>query len=255
MKRTFNFVFIIKDILLNLSDLEDLNKKRINQKELLDRFIDGPVKFLIKNNFSPNILSFIGFLFSLGAAFLIGFNFLYDFFWFAGLVPFLMFWAGAFDVFDGEVARRTGKITKSGAFLDSNLDRLSDALLILGLIFSGFINYILGYFIMFLIIMISYIRARAESEGLDMRGVGFMERAERLIILMVALSVETWIYHFSYIITGIRWTVLIPLITSIPVTWFFLIFILGFILLLIITVCQRLMYTFKSLSKIDVRKD
>jgi len=105
-----------------------------------------------------------------------------------------------------------------------------------------------------LIIMISYIRARAENEGIDMRGVGFMERAERLILIMVALSVETWIYHFSTLINGTPWIVFNPIISSTPITWFFLFFILGFIILLIITIVQRLIYTFKSLTKAETQK-
>lgn len=238
-----------------MSDLEYRNKKRANQKQLINKFIDHPVNFLIKHKFTPNILSFIGFLFSLGAAFLIAINFIYNFFWFAWLVPFLMFWAGGFDVFDGEVARRTGKKTKSGAFLDSNLDRLSDAIMIFGLIYGGFINFIFGYFIMFLILMISYIRARAENEGLDMKGVGFMERAERLIILMIALSIETWIYHFSGLLTGTHWLVFNPLISSAPITWFFLFFILGYTILLIVTISQRLVFTFKFLNKVDAQDE
>jgi len=238
-----------------LSDLEHRSVKRENQKQLLNKFIDPPINFLIKHNFTPNTLSFIGFLFSLGASFLIAINFIYKFFWFAWIVPFLMFWAGGFDVFDGEVARRTGKITKSGAFLDSNLDRASDAIMIFGLIYGGFINFFYGYIIMFLVLMISYIRAKAESEGLDMKGVGFMERAERLIILMVALVIETWIYHFSKYITGTHWIVLNPFITSIPVTWFFLFFIIGYSILLLITIIQRLVFTFKSLNKVDAQKE
>ncbi|MFX1311666.1 MAG: CDP-alcohol phosphatidyltransferase family protein [Promethearchaeota archaeon] len=237
-----------------MSDLENLNKKRVNQKQLLDKFIDRPVNFLIKHKFSPNILSLIGFLLTLGASVLIALDFIHNFFWFAWLVPFLIFWAGAFDVFDGAVARKTGKMTKTGAFLDSNLDRLSDALLILGLIYGGFVNFLLGYIVMFLIIMISYIRARAENEGIEMRGIGFMERAERLILIMVAMSIETWIYHFSVFVSRTPWIVFNPIISSIPITWFFLFFILGFIILLIITIYQRLLYTFKCLNKIQAQK-
>ncbi len=238
-----------------MSNLKSPVKKKPNQKQLANKFIDVPVNFLIKHNFTPNSLSFIGFLLSLISAILIGFNIIYKFFWFAWLVPFLMFWAGGFDVFDGEVARRTGKITKSGAFLDSNLDRLSDAILIFGLIYGGFINYIFGYFMMFLVLMISYIRARAENEGLDMKGIGFMERAERLIILMIALSAETWIYHFSKYFTGTLWLVFNPVVTAMPVTWFFLFFILGYTILLIITISQRLIFTFKSLNKVEAQTD
>lgn len=238
-----------------MSDLERPNKKRVKQKKLLEKVIDRPVKFLIKHDITPNILSFLGFLCSIGAAFLIAIGFIHHFFWFAWLVPFLMFWAGAFDVFDGEVARRTGKMTKTGAFLDSNLDRLSDAILILGLIYSGLLNFLLGYIIMFLIVMISYIRARAENEGIVMKGIGYMERAERVISLMFALILETWIYFFSKFMTGKPWTTLNPLITSVPVSWFFLFFILIYILLLIITIGQRLLFTFKSLGKVDDLQD
>lgn len=239
---------------MNLSDLEHLNKKREKQKRLLNKFIDTPVNFFIKHNFTPNILSYLGFICSLCAAFLIAIGILHHF-WLGWLVPFFIALAGCFDIFDGELARKTGKMTKTGAFLDSNLDRLSDAILILGLIYSGFLNFLLGYIIMFLIIMISYIRARAENEGIDMKGVGFMERAERLIILMIALNIETWVYYFSNLISGTPWTVFNPLITSIPVTWFFILFILGFAILLIVTIVQRLVFCFKSLSKVDAQKD
>ena len=135
-----------------------------------------------------------------------------------------------------EVARRTGNLSKSGAFLDSNLDRLSDAVIILGLIFSKLINYIIGYIMLFLVIMISYIRARAENEGIDMKGVGFMERAERLILLWFAFIAEFFIYYFTDIILGA------------PFTLFFPIFVLFYIGLLIVTVIQRLIFSFKSLK-------
>ena len=109
------------------------------------------------------------------------------------------------------IIKRVAK-TKTGAFLDSNLDRLSDAILILGLIYSGFVNFIFGYILMFLIIMISYIRARSENEGVDMKGIGIMERAERVIILMIALNVETWIYYFSGLNSGTPWITFNPFI-------------------------------------------
>jgi len=152
-----------------------------------------------------------------------------------------MFWAGAFDVFDGEVARRTENISKSGAFLDSNLDRLSDAIIVLGLIMGGYFNYVIGFTILFLIIMISYIRARAENEGIDMKGVGFMERAERLIILWFAFIIEFWIFYLSNLFYGT------------PFTLFFPIFTLIFTGLLLLTVIQRLIFSFKSLNEIEAR--
>ena len=157
----------------------------------------------------------------------------------AWIVPFIMFWAGAFDVFDGEIARMTHKISISGAFLDSNLDRLSDAIIVLGLILGGYFNYIIGYTIIFLIIMISYIRSRAENEGINMKGIGFMERAERLIILWFAFIAEFWIYFLTNLFYGT------------PFELFFPIFTIIFTGLLILTIAQRLVFSFKEISKIE----
>lgn len=216
--------------------------KRQNQRRILDKFIDRPVKYLIKKNLSPNFLSFIGFLFSLSTAFFISIGALHFDIWLAWIVPFLMFWAGAFDVFDGEVARRTGHNSRAGAFIDSNLDRVSDTLIILSLIFGNYIDYLSGYIILFLIIMISYIRARAENESVDMKGVGFMERAERLIILWGAFIAEFWVFYISKLIYGFSFR------------WFFQIFTIVFIGLLALTILQRFIYSLKSLRKIDKKE-
>jgi len=210
--------------------------------------MDRPVNFLIKHNISPNETTFIGFIFSITAAFLIAIGWIYFSLWLAWIVPFLMGWAGAFDLFDGEVARRTDKETQAGAFLDSNLDRISDAVLILGLIYGGLVNYILGYIILFLIIMISYTRSRAENEGVDMKGIGFMERAERIIFMLFALLFEMWFYFLSFVFLGAPLTILVPFITRIPVTPVFFIAIIVYTLALLYTVAQRIVFTFKTLN-------
>jgi len=222
-----------------LSEIEHTNDKRSNQRRIIGKFIDLPVNFLIKHKFSPTILSYMGFLCSLSVAFLLSIGGLHFPFYTAWMVPFILFWAGAFDVFDGEVARRTNSNSKAGAFLDSNLDRLSDSVLIIGLILGNSLHYILGYILLFLVIMISYIRARAENEGIDMKGIGFMERAERLVILWLAFMAEFWIYTLSKLILGTSFT------------WFFPIFTLFFTGLLILTIVQRLIFSFKALNKID----
>ena len=224
-----------------MSEKEELNSKRKNQRATLDRFIDRPVKYLIKHNLTPNRLSYLGFLFSIGVAFFLALGFLHNI-WLAWTIPFLMFWAGAFDIFDGEVARRTGHNSKAGAFLDSNLDRLSDAVIILSLIFGKLIDYLWGYILLFLVIMISYIRARAENEGIEMKGIGFMERAERLIILWFAFIIESWIHYLSKLIYGSHFTLFFPI---------FMIIYTG---LLVFTILQRILYSFKSLHKIDKEK-
>jgi len=222
-----------------LSKIEQANIKRSNQRRILDKFVDLPVKLLIKYGFTPNILSFCGFFCSIAVAFFLSIDGLHFSFPIAWILPFIMFWSGAFDVFDGEIARRTKLNSKSGAFLDSNLDRLSDAVVLIGLVLGNYIHYVLGFVLLFLVIMISYIRARAENEGIDMKGIGFMERAERLIILWFAFIAEFWIFYLSNLIYGT------------PFTLFFPIFILIFTGLLTLTIIQRLIFSFKELRKIE----
>lgn len=224
-----------------MSGTEHTNKKRTNQRRFLDKFIDLPVNYLIKHKISPTFLSYMGFICSVSVAFLLSIGGLHFPFYLSWVIPFILFLAGAFDVFDGEVARRTNSNSKAGAFLDSNLDRLSDAVLIIGLILGNFLHYILGYIILFLVIMISYIRARAENEGIDMKGVGFMERAERLIILWFAFIAEFWMNYFGTIFPDIHFIFEL----------FFPIFTLFFTGLLILTIIQRLSFSFKALNKLD----
>jgi CDP-diacylglycerol--glycerol-3-phosphate 3-phosphatidyltransferase len=120
--------------------------------------------------------------------------------------------AGLCDILDGELARRAGLASRFGAFLDSTLDRLSEALVLLGIL--GF--YLRNLYALVLhperallqistglepltwavmaftaalalvgSFMVSYTRARAEGLGLDCK-VGWFERPERLVLLVVA---------------------------------------------------------------------
>jgi len=210
-------------------------KKRELEKKIVRRFIDKPTDFLIRHNITPNILSYIGFFCAVLASLFLALGTIRLPVWFAWPAPTLIFLSGTFDVFDGEVARKMNKESPLGAFLDSNLDRLSDAILIIGLIYGGLINFLLGYILLFVTIMISYTRSRAEAEGINMKGVGLMERAERMLILIFGLILETWIYY----ITG--------LINSTPFSLFFTFFILIYLILLLYTLYQRLSHTFRGL--------
>jgi archaetidylinositol phosphate synthase len=231
-----------------LNEIEDTNK-RSRQKEVSNKYTNLPVEFLIKHNITPNKISYIGFTLSLIASLLIGIFGLYFSIWLSWIIPALIGIAGAFDLFDGEVARRTNKETQAGAFLDSNLDRLSDAIFVLALIYGGLVDFLLGYIILFLVIMISYIRSRAENEGVSMKGIGFMERAERILFLIFAIIIELILYFVTYLIFNDPFTISIPFITRVPVTPVFLISILIYTLTLVYTVIQRLGYTFKILEK------
>ena len=101
---------------------------------------------------------------------------------------------GLMDTLDGVVAKAAGTASKRGAFFDSVSDRVADAL-----IFGGMTWYLasghqprlalLPFAILGVSAVISYERAKAESLGYDAKG-GLMERAERLILLGIALALH-----------------------------------------------------------------
>ena len=140
------------------------------------------INLFSKINISPNVLTISGLLFTSVAAYFI---YLQNFF-----IGALILTLGAlFDALDGHLARKKGLSSKFGAFLDSVVDRLSDFLPLMALIFVFKENNIILVFILSAIafsFLTSYARARAEGLGLDCK-VGIFERPERLIILIVTL--------------------------------------------------------------------
>ena len=101
----------------------------------------------------------------------------------------VLLFAAFLDMADGQVARRVGRVTAFGAFLDSTLDRYSDLALYMGFV----VYYTLagrGFYMMLAAVamassfMVSYSRARAESLIPSCK-VGFMERPERLVLLLI----------------------------------------------------------------------
>lgn len=97
--------------------------------------------------------------------------------------------SGAFDLFDGVVARATGTTSRWGALLDSTVDRLSDGLPLLGLVVfysgQGLLVAIPGLAILGAF-TVSYVRARAEALGGVLPPL-FMRRAERVVLLTLSL--------------------------------------------------------------------
>lgn len=99
------------------------------------------------------------------------------------------------DVLDGAVAKASGTASSRGAFFDSTMDRVADALLLGGVAWyldtthTGHVA-LLPMAVLGASLIISYERAKAESLGFDARG-GLMERAERLILLGFALLFDS----------------------------------------------------------------
>jgi archaetidylinositol phosphate synthase len=135
---------------------------------------------------SPNQLTVIGLMVSILSAYV----FFLSYPLWGGI---LLLFAGFFDIIDGAVARITGKVTKWGGVLDSILDRYSDLIIIGAIILSGLCAPLWGVIAIIGSVMVSYIRARGEVEGVNMSSVGLMERAERMVILAVSAIVGyTW---------------------------------------------------------------
>lgn len=103
------------------------------------------------------------------------------------LAPLFLLASGFCDALDGVLARRFGEATAFGGFLDSLLDRYTDAMIYVGIILGGLLSDVYwGLLALIGSLLVSYCRARAEAAGVKMETVGLMERAERIIILVVA---------------------------------------------------------------------
>lgn len=144
--------------------------------------------FLHDKGVTPNQISAIG----IGLALLASF---FYFIWklhpaFLILAPTLFLLSGFFDAVDGTVARLYGKETIFGGFLDSMLDRYSDACILVSIIASGLCDVMWGSMAIVGSLIVSYTRARAEASGVRIETVGIMERAERVLLLSVASFVS-----------------------------------------------------------------
>ncbi|MBZ5619544.1 MAG: CDP-alcohol phosphatidyltransferase family protein [Acidobacteriia bacterium] len=152
--------------------------------------IDRIVRWLALSKIHPNVLTFLGLLINIWAAWLFAragsaTDPRVDFRW-AGLV---VIGAGLFDMVDGRVARATDQVTPFGGFFDSVLDRYSDLALFMGLLvyyasINRFFYIVLTAIVMTGSVMVSYTRSRAENTILKCK-VGFLERPERVVLIII----------------------------------------------------------------------
>ena len=151
--------------------------------------LDAIVRLLALSHINPNALTVMGLVVNTYAAFLFGYANADNqprMFFYAGLV---IIGSGFFDLVDGRVARASNQVTRFGGFFDSIVDRYSDASLFFGLLVfyargNRFFYVVMAALAMISAIMVSYARARAESLIGTCR-VGFMERPERLVLLII----------------------------------------------------------------------
>ena len=145
-------------------------------------FINALVNVLALSRINPNVLTFLGLVVNIWAAFLFAAG---RFRWGAIVVIF----AGLFDMVDGRVARETNQVTRFGGFFDSVLDRYSDLAVLAGMLIyyasiDRFFYVVLTAIAMTGTVLVSYARARAENI-IPRCKVGFLERPERVVLIII----------------------------------------------------------------------
>jgi CDP-diacylglycerol--glycerol-3-phosphate 3-phosphatidyltransferase len=154
-------------------------------RRALGRYFTDPAVWLLKKTpLTPDLLTWIGLLIAIGAAVLAGTGHLFAAGWVVGF-------SGIFDLLDGALARATNRVTRFGAVLDSTLDRVSEAVISIGLlVYFLSQDSLAGILIVSIGMvggqMVSYIRARAEGMGLSCE-IGVFTRPERVVILSLGL--------------------------------------------------------------------
>jgi archaetidylinositol phosphate synthase len=93
--------------------------------------------------------------------------------------------SGFFDIVDGSVARITKQLSKKGAFLDSVFDKISEVIIFGGIALGQLADSFWCLVALGLSLLVSYTRARAESLGGKLKGIGIGERAERLLLIAI----------------------------------------------------------------------
>ena len=158
-------------------------------RALFTRIFRPLAAFLVRRGVSPDVVTFIGTLGVAGAA--LGFYPFGEFFWGPVVITCFVF----SDLVDGTMARMTERSSRWGAWLDSTLDRVGDAA-----VFGGIAMYYAGDGDDLLLCglalyglaagaVVSYARARAEGLGMT-ADVGVTERADRLVIVLVATGLH-----------------------------------------------------------------
>lgn len=179
-------------------------------------FLEPLARFISATGISPNVVTITGFLLMIGVAFVLAQGYLF-------LGGILITGVALFDAIDGTMARMLGRTSRFGAFLDSTLDRFSEAVIFLGL-FIYFIGenknpeLILIYATVVGSLMVSYARARAEGIGVPLKE-GLFTRLERVFLLVVGLlfnklTLVLWILAIFSNLTAIQRMYLVWRITG-----------------------------------------
>lgn len=152
-----------------------------NLRDSLQPHLEKIGKNFARTGLSPNAWTVIGLMFAFASAIIYGINIEFALI----IAGILLLISGFFDIVDGQVARVTKKTSTKGAFLDSVFDKIAEVAIFLGILIGGFAEPYLVFLAITLSLLVSYTRARAESVGKSLQGVGIGERAERILVIAI----------------------------------------------------------------------
>lgn len=157
-------------------------------------------KWLVRVGVSADVLTLSGLIFAVATAVAIAAGYHWP-------AIFLLTATGFHDMLDGAVAKASHRASQRGAFLDSVVDRVSDAIIMGGVAYLLVAQHrgqlvLLPFAILSTTFLVSYQRSKAESLGLEAKG-GLMERAERMILLGVGLLASAIFVPVLWVLLGL----------------------------------------------------
>jgi len=172
--------------------------------QMTHKMIDPVARWLIKLGVTPVFVTATGLFFNIVATGILVYGAIYGERGncsYVGWAGFIIFFAGLFDMLDGQVARNGEKNSKFNMLFDSVIDRYSELTIFFGicyyLILHGyFFSSLFGFIALTGSMMVSYTRARAEGLGISCT-VGFMQRPERVTLISVGAILCGIFYCFT----------------------------------------------------------
>jgi CDP-diacylglycerol---glycerol-3-phosphate 3-phosphatidyltransferase len=165
------------------------------RKNMADYVTRPVIKLLARTSLTPNFLTWLGFLITVIAAVMVATG--------SPLIGgIVVLFAGFFDMLDGGLARTTNHVTRFGGVLDSTLDRISEAIMLLSVLVIFVRDQQVGASLLVGLtmlgsFMVSYLRAKIEALGFEGKE-GLFTRPERVVVLALGLLLSQ--YHYALII-------------------------------------------------------
>ena len=152
-----------------------------NLRESLKPYLQSIGRAFASTGISPNVWTVVGLVFAFTASLIYGINVEYSLI----LGGIILLVSGFFDIVDGQVARYTNKISKTGGFLDSVFDKIAEVAIFFGILIGGYAEPYLVFLAITLSLLVSYVRAKADAAQIKLQGIGIGERAERLLVIAI----------------------------------------------------------------------